>query len=289
MKALGGTPRLFDCFLFFRELDILEIRLTELWDRVHRFVLIESEMDFAGNAKPLYFAENRERFAAFADKIEHIVVQDGPADPGARFAVQHHQRDQALRGLGEAGPNDLTMISDVDEIPKVERLETACEAVSGGTAFALFRMPHHSMRLNLIHPGKIITGPRLVRARDFGRPHLVRRLKNAYWKSAPGWLDQIPTRFNAWRACGRPLARATIEDGGWHLSSVGTADFLDAKHRAFADDEIGMAENRTNAVLAEVEAARASVAETFDLHRVSVESLPQTVARDPARWAHIIE
>lgn len=285
----GPVPRLFDCFLFFRELDILELRLRELWDHVHRFVLIESTTDFAGNPKPLFYADNRERFIDFADKIVHVVVRDSPPDPTVRFAVQHHQRDQALRGLDGVEADDLTMISDVDEIPRTGKLEAACGALTRRPAFALFRMQHHSMRLNLIHPGKIITGPRMVRARHFRNPHLVRRLKAAYWRSMPGWLDQIPARFNALTACGRPLGRVTIGDGGWHFSSVGGSELLEAKHRAFHNDEIGMAENRSHDTFAGAVAAQASLADTFGLQTVPVETLPPTVSGEPGRWQHLME
>jgi len=67
---------IYDCFTFFNELDLLEIRLNVLKDVVDRFVLVEATQTFTGRPKPLYYKENAARFAAFADRIIHVVVDD---------------------------------------------------------------------------------------------------------------------------------------------------------------------------------------------------------------------
>jgi hypothetical protein len=56
---------IYDCFPFFNELELLEVRLNELDGLVDKFVLVEATRTFAGQPKSLYFAENRDRFAAF--------------------------------------------------------------------------------------------------------------------------------------------------------------------------------------------------------------------------------
>ena len=66
---------IYDCFPFFNELDLLEIRLNELSGVVDRFVLSEAELTHNGDRKPLYFNEHKDRFAKFADKIIHIIVR----------------------------------------------------------------------------------------------------------------------------------------------------------------------------------------------------------------------
>ena len=71
-----------DCFIFFNELDALELRLEELDPVVDRFVLVEARTTFTGQAKPLVFAEHRGRFAKFLPKLVHVVVDELPgADP----------------------------------------------------------------------------------------------------------------------------------------------------------------------------------------------------------------
>ena len=72
---------IFDCFTFFNELDILEIRLNEMAPMVDRFVLVEARKTFQGADKPLYFDQNKARFTPFLDKIEHVIV-DFPEDLG---------------------------------------------------------------------------------------------------------------------------------------------------------------------------------------------------------------
>src|SRR5688572_16710555 len=93
--------RIFDCFLFFNELDVLDIRLHELAPIVDRFVLAEARLTFSGRDKPLYFHQNRELFAPFLDRIVHV-IDDDMATGGDRREREHHQRNALIRGLGEA-------------------------------------------------------------------------------------------------------------------------------------------------------------------------------------------
>ena len=46
--------KVIDCFPFFNELDLLEIRLNELKDVVDVFVLTEAPFTFTGREKPLF-------------------------------------------------------------------------------------------------------------------------------------------------------------------------------------------------------------------------------------------
>ena len=73
-------PTVFDCFMFFNELDLLEIRLIELSELVDRFVLVEATRTHTGFQKPLYFADNKSRFASFLDRIIHVIVDDLPGE-----------------------------------------------------------------------------------------------------------------------------------------------------------------------------------------------------------------
>ncbi len=140
-----GGRRIFDCFQFYNELDLLEVRLAELYLVVDRFVLVEATYTHAGAAKPLYYADNRARFAAYADKIVHIVVAEDPG--GFAWNREAYQRDAILRGLGECRPSDMILISDADEIlraPVVERLRWESDGGAGmgaGMGATLFA-PH---------------------------------------------------------------------------------------------------------------------------------------------------
>ena len=112
---------IYDCFPFFNELDILEIRLNELNNIVDKFVITESRLTHSGKEKPLYYKENEKRFEKFSDKIIHIIpdISDPELDAWAR---ERTQRDALKNGLVNCKDDDIICISDVDEIPKSERL-----------------------------------------------------------------------------------------------------------------------------------------------------------------------
>ena len=72
--------KVFDSIIFFNELDLLEMRLNILNDVVDYFVVTESPFTVSGNEKPLYYAENKDRFGKFNDKIIHHVTEEIPND-----------------------------------------------------------------------------------------------------------------------------------------------------------------------------------------------------------------
>lgn len=113
--------RIFDCFLFHNELDVLEIRLATLYDTVDHFVLVEAQETHAGEPKPLHFDLNRERFSKYLDKIRHVVIDKFPEFEGnvydKAWARERYQRDACMIALEDANPNDVVIIGDADEIP----------------------------------------------------------------------------------------------------------------------------------------------------------------------------
>jgi beta-1,4-mannosyl-glycoprotein beta-1,4-N-acetylglucosaminyltransferase len=90
--------KIYDCFTFYNELDLLELRLQELYDHVDHFVLVEANRTFQNNSKPFYFGENQHRFARYMDKIIHIQVNDMPESTDA-WGREAHQRICDLRRL----------------------------------------------------------------------------------------------------------------------------------------------------------------------------------------------
>ena len=112
----------YDCFQFFNELDILKIRMNVLNDVVDKFVISEATVTFSGKEKPLYFAENRDMFAEFNDKIIYQVVEDTPdVDPFQRDSFQKCAVKRPLEAL--CRDEDIIIFSDVDEIPNPEALK----------------------------------------------------------------------------------------------------------------------------------------------------------------------
>ena len=105
---------IYDLFMFNGELDILEIRLNILDEHVDAFVLAESRQTFSGKPKPLYYEENKERFANWNDKIiYHIIPEKEIADS---FEMAAYQKDSIREAIKDCGPEDLIYYGDVDEI-----------------------------------------------------------------------------------------------------------------------------------------------------------------------------
>lgn len=46
--------KIYDCFMFFNELDLLEIRLNIFKDKVDKFVIVEQNTTHQGQKKSLY-------------------------------------------------------------------------------------------------------------------------------------------------------------------------------------------------------------------------------------------
>jgi len=109
---------IFDCFLFFNELDLLKIRLHTLNPIVDYFVLTESTVTFSGDPKPLYYSENRKLFSEFEHKIIYNLVTDTPTGGGVTaFDRDGFQKAARSRGLANCNPEDIIIYSDLDEIP----------------------------------------------------------------------------------------------------------------------------------------------------------------------------
>jgi len=63
---------IYDCFTFFNELDILEIRLNMLDKYVDKFVLVEARKTHSGKDKPLFYNDNKKRYKKFNDKMHDM-------------------------------------------------------------------------------------------------------------------------------------------------------------------------------------------------------------------------
>lgn len=237
---------IFDCFTFFNELDILEVRLNELYNVIDRFVLVEATETFQGNPKPLYFLENRDRFKEFADKIIHIVVEfpardlrgyvsTRPAD--LNWAREHYQRDQIARGLTDAKPDDLIIVSDVDEIIKAEALTQAVASRSSREVTVFILSSYFGSALNRL--GTIDKCSRMITYRKFRSPQKLRQINVCASRSlGTGRLGTIHTRLKNWKRTGINAPIRTIENGGWHFTSFGGWQAYRTKISSFSHAEM---------------------------------------------------
>lgn len=202
---------LVDGFMFYNELDILELRLGLLDRHVDRFILVESEVNHVGGPKPLFFEQNKERYSKWLPKITHIVVtaDEAPKDENP-WCREKHQRECILRGLEDVDPSAIVMISDVDEIPDMsvvtyERLPHMVNSV---------HMWMFEYSVDYLFTGEPWFGTVVTNC------ELVKRMGPNYF------------RDNRWKF---PHFRFA----GWHLSSFGTPMHVWTKMQTFAHAKDG--------------------------------------------------
>ena len=214
-----SRPLVIDAFPFNNELDILQMRLEELYDSVDRFVLVEARKDHQDHDKTLWFADNRERFAPWADKLVHVVAgpmpsrQDAP-DPWAR---EHAQREYIADGLAQIGVSDQDVIlqSDVDEIPMALY---ARNCRPGGKAWS-FGQRGHFWAVDWLYPFTWYgTVAMTVKALGALRPDK----RFAYMRDLRLTCECPPH----------------LQDAGWHFSWLGGAERAMAKVGSFCHPEV---------------------------------------------------
>jgi len=209
-----------DTFMFYNELAVLELRLNLLDKYVDRFVLVESEVNHAGGPKPLYFQENKERFAKWLPKIHHIIMtaEEAPKDKDP-WSREKYQRHCILRGCEGVPPEAIVMVSDVDEIPDL-------------TKVPFEKLPHI---VNSVHMWMF------EYSLDYeftGEPWFGTVITNyeLFKRSGPNYF-----RDNRWKF-------PVFQHAGWHLSSFGDAQHVwnkiqtyahanDAKHQNMSYDD----------------------------------------------------
>lgn len=222
-----------DCFTFFNELDLLEIRLNELSGVVDRFVIAESTHTFQGKEKPLYFHENRSRYARFIDRIEYILVDDMPLgnQPEDAWRREAHQRRALARGLSHGSGDDFVILSDVDEIPNPVMIVGASHIKAPPQTIHCFELRMFLYYLNLEDPrGWRRLGPRMMRLGQITDMQSLRRVRPPTDGSLNGmtrWLSACLDMKN--------MVRLLVhQDAGWHFSYMNGQDAVMAKLDAYA-------------------------------------------------------
>ena len=225
---------IYDCFTFFNELDILELRLQLLYDVVDKFVLVESTKTHSNLDKELYYQNNKHRFSEYQDKIIHIIVSSFPEYKNA-WTFENYQRNQIFNALDNCKSDDLILISDVDEIPSVEviknydfRDEIYCFVQHQYFFFYNYRDINHlywvggtkAFRFIVIEQNRL--DEKKVRYNDV---------------SFPAYLNKGITATKIRLYDGAKF----IYNAGWHFSYLGGVEAIFKKVRAFAHQELNNA------------------------------------------------
>ena len=191
----------FDCFTFFNELDLLEIRLNILDKDVDFFVICESTETFQGNPKPLYYELNKERFAKWKDKIIHIVSPVG--DFYDSFERARYQKEYIINYLDffcKCEDDDVIYFGDLDEIWKPQIVD--------GKVYKLRQLNYCYYFNN--------------RSSEDWRGTIVGRVKNIKEKGL-NWHRANPENI--------------LQDGGWHFTNMGGAEQIRKKLEAYDHKE----------------------------------------------------
>jgi len=204
--------KLIDCFTFYNELEMLELRLTELYDIVDKFILVESDRTHKGEMKRLFFEENKWKYEKWKDKIIHVKVEfPSHLDVWGREKYQRNSFMPTLYSLGLSN-DDLVVISDLDEIPDFNTLSYIKNSYNMKGLFKL-EMDHYWASLY----NKMISPEKWYHA------------KIVDWETLKSKTpDECRLDFNCqwW------------ERGGWHLSYFGGPDIIINKINSTAHQEL---------------------------------------------------
>lgn len=117
---MQDKEKIYDCFTYDGE-ELLGLRLRLLWDVVDFFVIVEAEVTFTGLKKNLKFRPDEFEWAM--SKIRYLKLGEkdflGCKTPWDRERLQ---RNYLAAGLFDASPEDIVIISDVDEIVSPEHI-----------------------------------------------------------------------------------------------------------------------------------------------------------------------
>lgn len=227
---------IFDCFMYFDEDLLLDIRLNTLNKFVKKFVITEATYTHNGDKKKLLFDINK--FKKFKDKITYIVVEEQPEkiliinknDTKKQraeklilngMARDYHQRESLYRGLQDVKENDLVIISDLDEIPNLKNLELT----KIGNKIVIFKQKMFYYKFNLLYEDFIWLGSKAVKFKNFKSPQWLRNIKG---KNYPKW--RLDTYFSKKKYSNLMF----INDGGWHFTCLRTPEELEKKLLSFA-------------------------------------------------------
>ena len=227
--------KIFDCFMYFDEEMILDLRLNILNSHVDYFIIVESRYNHKGEKRKLLF--NKEKFIKYRDKIIYLVHDEVPSKVKKindeddektqtnKYIMnalyrENAQRNYIINGLNNANNEDIILISDVDEIPKIDKFEFN----KVNNKIILFRQDMFYYKFNLCLPNFKWTGTKACRKKDLISPQWLRNIKE---KKYP--FFRLDTFFSDKKYTDIKI----VNDGGWHFSNIKTAKAIEHKLKSY--------------------------------------------------------
>ncbi len=202
---------IYDCFPFFNEIDILYLRMNIMDPFVDRFVIEEADVTFSGEKKPMVFAENREKFAKWEDKIIYIPVTDCPKGLETHD-MDHYQKAHLLEGLKDCAPDDIVIFSDVDEIPNPAILKDLFAKMESGIVYHLAQRMFYCF-LNM----EEVSGSLLSNSGEF------EGVSERKWLGTKAFLYETLQGRGFWDLRDKEalVGGVRVPNGGWHFGYMG--------------------------------------------------------------------
>jgi len=242
--------KIFDCFMYFDEEVVLDVRLNTLDKYVDYFVIVESSFTHKGDNKNLMF--NHNKFEKFKNKIIYLVYDKQPKgieavnendseDEKSRKYIlnavlrENGQRNFIQNGLNKAENNDIILISDVDEIPNLS--EVNFNNIS--EKIIMFHQDMFYYKFDLKIPNLLWTGTRGCRKKYLLSPQWLRNVKDRKY---------FPFRIDILFSEKKYSSIKFINNGGWHFSYIKTAEEIEHKlksylhHREFDEQSLSVEE-----------------------------------------------
>ena len=227
---------IYDCFMYFDEDLLLDLRLNILDRYVSKFVITEATYTHNGQKKKLKF--DISKFKKFKDKIKYIIVDDQPPNileinnndslskKGEKlilngYARDNHQRNRLMEGIKEAQDSDIILVSDLDEIPNLKNINF--DKIEN--KIIQFRQKMFYYKLNLYYPDFNWFGSKACKKKYLISPQWLRNIKSK--KYSKFRLDLI---FNKKKYSDI----FHVLNGGWHFTCIRTAEELEYKLLNFA-------------------------------------------------------
>lgn len=242
--------KIFDCFMYFDEEVVLDVRLNSLDKYVDYFVIVESNFTHKGDRRDLKF--NHNKFDKFKNKIIYLVYDKQPKgietvnkndseDEKSRKYIlnaalrENEQRNFIQDGLNKAEDNDIILISDVDEIPNLSevKLNNINEKI------IMFQQDMFYYKFDLKVPDIVWTGTKSCRKKDLLSPQWLRNVKDRKYSTF-----RIDILFSKKKYSNIKF----IGNGGWHFSNIKTAEEIEHKlksylhHREFDEQSLTVEE-----------------------------------------------
>jgi len=225
--------KIYDCFQFFDEEMLLDLRLNILDKFVDKFVITEATYMHNGKSKKLNFDINN--YSKFKDKIIYIVVDEQPPDlfeiyesdnnkedrRGQKLVLNgykrdNYQRQMAASALENIGLDDWILINDIDEIPNLNNVNFE----KAKNKILIFKQQIFYYKFNLLYPNVSWHGSKACKKKDFISPQWLRDMKH---RKYPLWRLDIAFSKKKYNNIFH------IADGGWHFTNIKSPEDIKKK------------------------------------------------------------